>query len=622
MASFVLRWAWLIPVAPLLAFAAISLGSRRRPLRGHAPAFAGIVIALVLSQVLVWVTVAASGNHTAVSLAGPGVMRHLPNPPALVMMGTVPLISLSILIFGIAHLRGEARARHFYAHLSLVTGALTAAILVGNLLAFFLIWQLISAGAYLFTRLWWKDGMPRRTALKSFIVGRVADAFLLLGLALLYGYAGSLAYADVFSAATVARLAATPFLGPLSVATVAILLLVGGVILRSVERPLHVWLLDVAEGADTLFALIDTATMVPAGVYLLLLAFPLLEGSRAMPGVALVGVLLAISAALASFVQSDLKRILALSTIGQLGFMLAALGAGAYVVALSLLIVHGVAKTLLVMTAASVVDGVERGHVHSHGHAVPLSVLRAPLDPTDMFKLGGLAFRMPLTALLFLAGSLALCGVPLVTAAVGSANPTGSRTGGHAVLLVLAAGLTALYLARQVALIFLATPRSRAAIYARDSRPVMMVPMGVLALTAVSSVAWVARLTSNGVAPFAESSRGPVWPPAIVAAILSGAAWVGAWWLYGRQPLRMRGDVAVDPVFEAVAALGASAVVRGILRYAQAVWGRLRCVAGACSAAWGLVMRRMESGHLSDRLTSAFVGILLLIALMFLLRRV
>ena len=616
MASFVLRWAWLIPVAPLLAFAAISPGARRRPAPARTLALAGLVAALLLSQAVVGVTVAGPGIQDALSAAGPEGLQalRLLNPAEVAMLGTVPLICLSIFLFGAARLREEPRARYFYAHLSLVTGVMTAAILARNLLAFCFLWELISAGAYVCTRIWWQGATARRRAIRSFIVGRVADGLLLLALALLYAYAGSLAYGEVFSAGTVARLAATPFLGPVSVATVATLLLLGGVIGKSVERPLHSWRPDVAEGTDTLFALIDTATMVPAGVYLLIRAFPLLAASQAMPVVALTGALVAVSAALVSVVQSDFKRVLALSTISQVGFILAALGVGAYTVALSLLIVHVVIKVLLVMAAASVIDGVERGHVYTPGHAVPLSLIREPFDPTDMLKLGGLAFRLPLASLIFLTGSLALCAVPLVAIVAG---PIDGTAGWAALLLLLVPGaaLTGLYLARQVALIFLATPRSRAAIYARDSRSMGVLPPAVVAVAALS-MAWVVRLAPNAVVPSAESSIGPAWQPVMAATILSVGAWVGGWWLYGRQPLQMRGEDAVDPVGEAAAAFRQTPVIRAAVRTTQSAWGRLCRVAGACSAALGHSVRRMESGRLSDRLTSAFVALLLVVILL------
>jgi NADH-quinone oxidoreductase subunit L len=576
--------AWLIPVGPFLAFVLIAAGGHRSRALSQALAIAGSVAALLLAQAVFWSTVVAPGIHEPFSVVwfsiGTEVMQTgiYIDPVAAVMLAVATLVCLVVLIYSAGYIRSEPRASRFYAYMTLFAGALLGAFVCDNLLALFLFWQLMGVCSYLLIGLRWERTAAQHHALKAFIVGKIGDSLLLLGLVLLYAHAGSLAYRDVFGAATVARLAATPFLGSLSVATVAMLLLFGGTIGRSAQLPLHVWLPDALEAPLPASALIHGSMLVSAGVYLIIRAFPLLVASQAMPAVAWVGTATALYAAFVALAQSDIRRLLAFSTIGQLGYMLAALGTGAYTASVFHLVAYALFNTLLFLAAGSVIRGMERGHVHTPGHAVPVVIDRGPLDPADMLEMGGLAFRMPVTALTFLLGSLALSGFPLVTAGFWSKQGVLSHAWIHNtpvfLALALSVGLTSFYAARQVALIFLTAPRSRAATYARENQPVLVVPLVVLAgfVTGLGwvgipqSFPWLGRWVTGALSPFVGASLGEMgvtvapltssWLPLMAGALLSVGGYAGGWWLYGRKAMPVMEDAAVDPLLGSMERLG------------------------------------------------------------------
>ena len=414
--------AWLIPAGPFLAFVLISLGGHRSARLSKALALAGIVVAVVLSQVIFWSLVrvpetqAGSVIHwfsQGVDSVGLGIFV---DPTDAVMLAMVSFVCLMIFVYSLGYMRGDPKVSRFFAYVSLFAGAMLGAMVCDNLLAFFVFWEIMGTCSYLLIGFWWEKQSAVNASLKAFLVTKIGDLFLLLGVVLLYAQVGSLSYADLFSAETIQLLAGTPYLGHVSVATVAILLLFGGTIGKSAQLPLHVWLPDAMEGPTPVSALIHAATMVSAGVYLMIRAFPLLAASQAMPALATVGAATALFAAAIAVAQSDIKRVLAFSTISQLGYMVAALGVGAYEASLFHLITHAFFKSLLFLAAGSVIHGIEHGHRQTLGHAVPTGADAQASNPNDMWKMGGLAFRMPVTAASFLAGSLALSGFPLVTA--------------------------------------------------------------------------------------------------------------------------------------------------------------------------------------------------------------
>jgi len=271
------------------------------------------------------------------------------------------------------------------------------------------------------------------------------------------------------------------------------LLLFIGTIGKSAQWPLHVWLPDAMEGPTPVSAMIHAATMVSAGVYAVIRMFPLLTAdftghglTTAMSVVVFIGAFTALFSATIAVAQNDIKRVLAYSTISQLGFMIAAAGIGAYVAAAFHLIAHAFFKALLFLGSGSVIHGMEHGVLHTGDHKV---------DPQDMFNMGGLRRKMPITFWTFLIGGFALSGFPVVTAGFWSKDEilADAWAHGHTVVfitLAVAAFLTAFYTMRQITLTFLGEPRTKEAEHAQETPWTMTVPLMVLAFFAVT-YGWV-----------------------------------------------------------------------------------------------------------------------------------
>jgi NADH-quinone oxidoreductase subunit L len=314
---------------------------------------------------------------------------------------------------------------------------------------------------------------------------------MLLGLAALYKITGSLNYSDIF-ASTSLLMQPTGILGMNWGGLVGLLLFIGTVG-KSAQFPLHVWLPDAMEGPTPVSAMIHAATMVSAGIYLGLRFFPLASMgwepghslTTTMMIMAAIGSFTALFAATIALAQNDIKKVLAYSTISQLGYMIAALGVGAYVAAAFHLLTHAFFKALLFLGSGSVIHGMEHGVLHTGEH----------VDPQDMTNMGGLKSKMPVTFWTFLIGGLALSGFPLVTAGFWSKDEilSASFNGGQLVVfitLAVSALLTAFYTMRQVTLTFLGEPRTKAAEHASENKWVMTLPLVVLSVFAISA-GWV-----------------------------------------------------------------------------------------------------------------------------------
>ena len=383
----------------------------------------------------------------------------------------------------------EPMYSRFFAFLGLFAFGMYTLVVSDNLLALFVGWEIMGLCSYLLIGFWYGKESARNAAIKAFMTTRVGDVFMLLGIAFLYSVTGTLSFREIFTnEALMHALAttATPVLG-LSAAGLISLLLFIGTVGKSAQWPLHVWLPDAMEGPTPVSAMIHAATMVSAGVYAVIRMFPLLSlDGGAMTIVAFIGTFTAIFAATIAVAQNDIKRVLAYSTISQLGFMIAAAGIGAYVAAAFHLITHAFFKALLFLGSGSVIHGMEHGVLHTGNHHV---------DPQDMFNMGGLRKKMPITFWTFLIGGFALAGFPLVTAGFWSKDEilADAWANGHLavfVTLAVAAFLTAFYTMRQITLTFLGKPRTKEAEHAQETPWTMTVPLMVLAFFAVT-YGWV-----------------------------------------------------------------------------------------------------------------------------------
>jgi len=408
----------------------------------------------------------------------------------------------------------------FFAFISLFAFGMLALVVTDNLLVLFLGWEIMGMCSYMLIGFWYGKDSAKAAMVKAFITTRVGDVFMLLGLAYLYWLTGTLAYSEIlFNPETLERLATTPsVLGPgTSAAALVALLFFIGTVGKSAQWPLHTWLPDAMEGPTPVSAMIHAATMVSAGIYLILRIFPLISAGW-QPGeplpdimvlIAFIGAFTALFASTLAVGQNDIKRVLAYSTISQLGYMVAAVGIGAFVAAAFHLIVHAFFKGLLFLGSGSVIHGVEHG-VHETGDHI---------DPNDMTHMGGLWKKMPLTFWTFLIGGLTLAGFPIVTAGFWSKDEILAEafgTGHIAVFIVLAlaAFITAFYIMRQITMTFLGKPRSEAAKHAHESTWTMTLPLVVLAIFSVT-IGWagiprgfpvLSSLVPNWVQEFLDST--------------------------------------------------------------------------------------------------------------------
>jgi NADH-quinone oxidoreductase subunit L len=387
----------------------------------------------------------------------------------------------------------EPMYARFFAFLGLFAFGMYTLVVSDNLLTFFVGWEIMGLCSYLLIGFWYGKESARNAAVKAFMTTRVGDVFMLLGIAFLYSATGTLSFREIFRPEVLHALAttATPFFG-LSAAGFIGLLLFIGTVGKSAQWPLHVWLPDAMEGPTPVSAMIHAATMVSAGVYAVLRMFPLITAdfsghtlTPTMSIIAFIGAFTALFAATIAVAQNDIKRVLAYSTISQLGYMIAALGVGAYVAAAFHLITHAFFKALLFLGSGSVIHGIEHGALHSGEH----------LDANDMFNMGGLRKKMPITFWTFLIGGFALSGFPLLTAGFWSKDEILADAFGHGhwavfATLAVAAFLTAFYTMRQITLTFLGEPRSKAAEHAQETPWTMTLPLVILAVFAIG-YGWV-----------------------------------------------------------------------------------------------------------------------------------
>ncbi len=541
---------WLIPVPPLLSFALIVLFTNRSKVVSHTVAILLMGVSWVMSWLVFFHTLSLSNFgslETVIKNAVPWLpfgsaatgtqplsMGVLVDPLTGLMLFFVPLACLLIFIYSVGYSNfGTPRDPHdvpgtpphgveplysrFFAYLSLFAFGMLLLVVADNLLLLFVGWEIMGLCSYLLIGFWYarnypdpKQITPRQAAVKAFMTTRIGDMFMMLGIVYLYSQAGTLSFRDIlYSKDMLDKLAIAPsVIAGLTVSHLVGLLLFAGTVGKSAQFPLHVWLPDAMEGPTPVSAMIHAATMVSAGVYAMIRMYPLLsagwvEGGPLTPpmmAMAIIGSFTALFAATIAMAQSDVKKVLAYSTISQLGFMIASLGIGAYVAAAFHLVTHAFFKALLFLGSGSVIHGVEHGH-HESEHAAPAgehgAQHAAPFDPQNMFNMGGLAKRMPVTFWTFVIGGFALAGFPLVTAGFWSKDEILADSFAHApavfICLALAALMTAFYTMRQISLTFLGEPRTPAAEHASEHASIfrpMLLALVVLSFFAVAA-GWI-----------------------------------------------------------------------------------------------------------------------------------
>ena len=392
------------------------------------------------------------------------------------MVLVVTGVGFLIHVYSIGYMAGEPADydfRRYFVYLNLFIFSMLLLVLGANFVLLYVGWELVGLCSYLLISFWYTDPQNAAAGRKAFVVNRVGDFAFALGIFLIWSVFGSVVYQDVFEAAH----SVAP-----AVLTAITLLLFVGCTGKSAQLPLYVWLPDAMAGPTPVSALIHAATMVTAGVYLIARASPLFDAATTTSAVvAWVGVLTALFAATIALVQVDIKRVLAYSTISQLGYMFLGVGVGAYTAAIFHLLTHAFFKALLFLGAGSVMHAMEHGAHHTGEH----------VNPQDMRLMGGLWSRARWTGVTFLVGAAALAGLPLTSGFFSKDEIlAGAFLSGRTLLYgvgALTALLTAFYSFRQFFLVFAGEPRSEAARHAEESPPVMLVPLGVLAVLALGA---------------------------------------------------------------------------------------------------------------------------------------
>jgi NADH-quinone oxidoreductase subunit L len=461
---------WLVPALPL-AGAVINLFLGRR--LGRA---AGIIASVVMvgafaaSVAVLASLVSLPGDErvrlvrlwTWISVGGLRVPLELRvDPLSITMMLVITGIGTLIHVYSNGYMEGDPRVGRFFAHMNLFVFFMLLLVLAENFLVLYVGWEGVGLCSYLLIGFWYERVAAANAAKKAFVTTRIGDTFMLIGIVLIFVRLGSLDFSSVLTEQVANR-------QPSGVFTVIALLLLGGAIGKSAQVPLHVWLPDAMEGPTPVSALIHAATMVTAGVYLVARAHVFFEISGvASTVVLLVGLVTAIYAATAALAQDDIKRVLAYSTVSQLGFMFFALGLREYGAAIFLLVTHAFYKALMFLAAGSVMHGME--------------------GETDMTRMGGLRRFMPITTATFVIGALAISGVPPFAGffskdqIVAAANQT-QHTAAW-ILILVAAFLSTMYIVRLVFMSFFGRPRTER--HPHESPAVMTIPLALLAVGAV-----------------------------------------------------------------------------------------------------------------------------------------
>ncbi len=428
-----------------------------------------------------WLFISTGGTLGPVDLGIPWIQvaslsvpfGFLIDPLSLTMMLIVTGVGGLIHIYSIGYMHGDPRFQRFFVYLNLFIASMLVLVMADSFLLMFVGWELVGLCSYLLIGFWFNNIKNAEAGRKAFVVNRVGDVGFILAVLLIFVTFKSLNFNDVFSQVMAMNAINSPV-----IVAITLLLFIGAAG-KSAQIPLFVWLPDAMAGPTPVSALIHAATMVTAGIYMMTRSHVLYTAAPdTQTVVAVVGALTAFVAGSVALTQFDIKKVLAYSTISQLGFMVAAAGLGAYVSSVFHLATHAFFKALLFLAAGSVIHGMEHLSHAAHGSST---------DPQDMRNMGGLRTKMPLTFIAFVIGGLALAGVPpfagfwskdeIISAAL-ARNPLVFG------LLAVTAVFTAFYVGRQLVMVFFGKPRSQNAEHAVESGSLMTIPLVVLAVFA------------------------------------------------------------------------------------------------------------------------------------------
>jgi NADH-quinone oxidoreductase subunit L len=624
--SGVIGLAWLIPVLPFLGFLLVLATTKALGDRAATIAIAASAVTLALSAAVAVVVIADVATYvrpmpTWIDVGGLTVTFDLLiDQLTVVMLLVVTGIGFLIHVYSVGYMHGDARYPRFFAYLNLFLASMLVLVLGQNLVVLFLGWELVGLSSYLLIGFWFEKREYATAAKKAFITNRVGDVSFMVAMFLAFATVGTL---DILGLVANAEALAS------GTAFALVLLFLGGAAAKSAQIPLYVWLPDAMAGPTPVSALIHAATMVTAGVYLLVRLSPVLVQSlSAMEVIAYIGVATALLAAVIAVRQDDIKKVLAYSTVSQLGFMVLAVGVGAFRESIFHLVTHAFFKGLLFLVAGS--------------------VMHAMANRTDIWQMGGLRKAMPVTFWTALVGWLAISGVPPFAGFFSKDQIlTEAYFHGYGAIWItglLAAILTAFYMSRWFFLIFLGQPRHPADVHPHESPRSMTVPLVILAVLSTVGGAALNAVHTGPLYRFLEPTVGPIGdlgyepygpleeavliPLAIVAAVVGiGVAYL----LYLRRPVMgarvsepITGPVAelaerkffVDEAYEAVFVTAGGALSRAMVWFDTRVIDGAVNGAGAASLLLGRVTRRSQTGLVRWYVAVMVLGVLALLAVL------
>ena len=572
-ASGITHWLWLIPALPILASGIISVLKQPRRKLASNLAIGSLGISLLIA-ITAFAHVLSGWSHgyavrEVVNFSWiqvgtqPVELGWVLDPLSAVMLVMVTFVGLLIFIYSTGYMEQDENYTRFFCFLALFAGAMLGVVIANSILLLFMCWELVGLTSYLLIGFWYQRPSAAAAARKAFITTRVGDIFFLLGIVWLFAQTGTLLFYD-HGAGSLEQLALGGLLihhshWGLTAAGAIGLLIFAGAAGKSGQLPLHVWLPDAMEGPTPVSALIHAATMVAAGVYLVARVYPLMSAGAIAHGeapgttpalmvITWVGASTAVFAALIAIAQNDIKRILAYSTVSQLGYMMAGLGVGGVAVGMFHLITHAFFKALLFMGAGSVIHGAH--------------------EEQDVRRMGGLRKYMPWTFYTYAAGMLALCGFPLVFSGFWSKDAI-IEAASHwrtartpYFMLLFGALLTAFYMTRQVSYVFFGEYRGHG--HAHESPRVMTAPLAILAYFAVLLGAlgtpawpWFKNFLEDHPAAFAWKFEPGFGGLLLTSSVIVGLGLGLGWWLYGnRSPRAEEPDAlqkAVPPLWNVLA---------------------------------------------------------------------
>jgi NADH-quinone oxidoreductase subunit L len=392
------------------------------------------------------------------------------------MLLVVTLISALVHLFSIGYMWDDVRFSRYFSYLGLFTFSMLGIVITNNFLLMYVFWELVGISSYLLIGHWYEKRSASNAAKKAFLVNRIGDLGFFIGIMILFFTYKAFGFDYIFAQIKTGNIP----LGSGEMLTAAGILIFCGAIGKSAQFPLHVWLPDAMEGPTPVSALIHAATMVAAGVYMVARVFPLFT-SGALTFISYIGIITAFIAATIAITQNDIKKVLAYSTVSQLGYMITALGVGAYTAGFFHLVTHAWFKAALFLGSGSVIHSMHHSMTKAHDHNS---------DPQDIRNMGGLRKTMPITFITFLISTITISGVPFTSGflskdAILAGTLAYAKLSGHWLIPILAfgvAGITAFYMFRVTILTFMGKPKTKLAETTHENKWVMTFPLILLAV--------------------------------------------------------------------------------------------------------------------------------------------